>query len=155
MPDALRLQFLRLFNGACDAAVRRDDVPVEQHPVMSGYGHGRYQCLFQPLPFGLDAFRVVFWPGLLHLQISHDRRLAGVDADGVEPAGDPLVVADRHLARGRDEGDAVAALALDGKDALAGAGPARLIDLLGEVAAGVDAGDGDLQTAAVFAREES
>ena len=58
MPDALRLQFLRLFNGACDAAVRRDDVPVEQHPVMSGYGHGRYQCLFQPLPFGLDAFRV-------------------------------------------------------------------------------------------------
>ena len=89
------------------------------------------------------------------LRFHHDRRLAGVDADGVEPAGDPLVVADRHLARGRDEGDAVAALALDGKDALAGAGPARLIDLLGEVAAGVDAGDGDLQTAAVFAREES
>ena len=92
----------------------------------------------------------IFRPGLLHLQISHDRRLAGVDADGVEPAGDPLVVADRHLARRRDEGDAVAALALDGKDALAGAGPARLIDLLGEVAAGVDAGDGDLQAAAVF-----
>ena len=25
---------------------------------MSGNGHGRYQRLFQPLPFGLDAFRV-------------------------------------------------------------------------------------------------
>mgnify|MGYP000752608040 CR=1 FL=1 len=39
-------------------------------------------------------------PGLLHLEARHDGRLAGVDAEGVEPAGDLLVVADRHL-RGR------------------------------------------------------
>ena len=114
--------------------------PVEEIEVITGVG--------------VPVEMAVFWPGLLHLQISHDRRLAGVDADGVEPAGDPLVVADRHLAWGRDEGDAVAALALDGKDALADAGPARLIDLLGEVTAGVDAGDGDLQAAAVFELEQ-
>ena len=58
MPDSFRLQFGGLFDGPFDAAVRRDDVPVEQDAVVSRYGHGRYQRLLQPFPFGFDAFRV-------------------------------------------------------------------------------------------------
>ena len=58
MPDALFLQFRGLFNGPFYAAVRCDDVPVEEYAVVSRYGHGRYQGFLQPFPFGFDTFRV-------------------------------------------------------------------------------------------------
>ena len=62
MPYSFRLQFGGLFDGPFDAAVQCDDVPVEEDAVVSRYGHGRYQRLLQPFPFGFDAFRV---PALL------------------------------------------------------------------------------------------
>ena len=62
MPDSFRFQFGGLFDGPFDAAVQRDDVSVEQDAVVSRYGHGRYQRLLQPFPFGFDPFRI---PALL------------------------------------------------------------------------------------------
>ena len=58
MPDAFCFQFSGFFYGSCDATVRCDDVSVEEHPVMSRYGHGGDEGFFNPFPFGFDAFRV-------------------------------------------------------------------------------------------------
>ena len=88
--------------------------------------------------------------GLADLQVAHDRRLAGVDADGVEPAGDGLVLPDRDLRGRAREGVALAALALDREHSVGLPRSAGLIDLLSEVTAGVDQRDRDPQAPSVL-----